>query len=45
MFWEIRVQGKRPKGRLRQTWEEGIENTVKEREIEWNVEKGINQDL
>jgi hypothetical protein len=36
MVWQARIQGKRPKGRPRQTWGEGIQKILKERGIEWS---------
>jgi hypothetical protein len=35
--WPGRAQGKRPKRRPRQTWEEGIRRILKERGIEWDT--------
>jgi hypothetical protein len=35
MIWQAAAHEKRPKGRPRQIWEEGIQKIWKEREIEW----------
>jgi hypothetical protein len=37
--WQARIQGKRPKRTLRQTWKEGLQMTLKERGIEWNRDR------
>jgi hypothetical protein len=31
MAWQARSQGRRPKGRLRRTWKEGMQKILKER--------------
>lgn len=36
MAWQVRTQGKRPKRRPQQTWEERIRSILKERGIEWD---------
>jgi len=36
MAWKVRTQGKRPKRRTQQAWEEGIRRILKERVIEWD---------
>jgi len=38
MTWKARTWGKRPKGGPWHTWEEGIQNILEERGIEW---KGV----
>jgi hypothetical protein len=39
MAWQSRAQGKRPKRKPRQAWEEGIRRILKERGIEWDRER------
>ena len=34
MAWQTKTRGKRPKGRPRNTWEDGIKNILKERKLE-----------
>jgi type II secretory pathway component PulF len=43
MAWQIRTQGKKSKGRLQQTSEEGMQKILKERRIEWNQVRAIVQ--
>ena len=46
MAWQTKMQGKRPKGRPQQTWEGNIQDIMKEREreVELNETKWFAQD-
>jgi hypothetical protein len=44
MAWPARTQGKTPKGRPQQTWEEGIQKILNERGIKWKGVRAIAQD-
>jgi len=41
MTWQARTWRRRPKGRPWYTWEEGIQNILEERGIEWKGVRAI----
>jgi hypothetical protein len=44
MVWQAITQGKRPRGRLQQACEEGVQKILKERGVEWNGRRAIARD-